>query len=209
MIFTRIPGGRTKTQIENMINTMNKNEKYSISEFRNYSNKIQFIFYSLTTSGVTKPCAMYWLGNSSKLKSFYYKSEADREIYFLNKVSDIKQREDNRKIRDEQSKESRKNTFSQCQIGDIFYRSFGYSVTFIDFFQVVGKKGSTKVLIRPINSETITDDGGYTGYKKAMKDSFISDDIITTSVSESGLKFKGNYYHKTKEETTHYFNTMD
>ena len=31
MIFTRIPGGRIKIQIENMIDTMDKNEKYKKS----------------------------------------------------------------------------------------------------------------------------------------------------------------------------------
>jgi len=56
------------------------------------------------------------------------------------------------------------------KVGDVFYTSWGYEQTNIDFYQVVDVKGES-VVIRPIADETV-DYANLSGKKKAKKDSF-------------------------------------
>lgn len=48
------------------------------------------------------------------------------------------------------TKKSIKNYLS-VEVGDIFYSSWGYEQTNVDFFQVIALKGTTQVIIREVN----------------------------------------------------------
>lgn len=72
-----------------------------------------------------------------------------------------------------ETKQDKKN-YLGVKIGDIFVFSWGYEQTNINYFQVVGLKGTKQVIIREIAYKT-TETTGYESYKVApCKDRFLS-----------------------------------
>lgn len=72
-----------------------------------------------------------------------------------------------------ETKQDKKN-YLGVKIGDIFSFSWGYEQTNINYFQVVGLKGTKQVIIREI-AYKITETTGYESYKVApCKDGFLS-----------------------------------
>ena len=70
-------------------------------------------------------------------------------------------------------KQDKKN-YLGVKIGDIFVFSWGYEQTNINYFQVVGLKGTKQVIIREIAHKTL-EITGYESYKiTACKDGFLS-----------------------------------
>ena len=64
------------------------------------------------------------------------------------------------------------------KIGDIFYNSWGYDQTNIDFYQVVGTTAKT-ISIRQISSYSNDYDNYHmSGSKSAVKDSFANDEVL-------------------------------
>lgn len=71
-----------------------------------------------------------------------------------------------------ETKQDKKN-YLGVKIGDIFSFSWGYEQTNINYFQVVGLKGTKQVIIREI-AYKITETTGYESYKVApCKDVFL------------------------------------
>lgn len=71
------------------------------------------------------------------------------------------------------SKQDKQN-YLGIKVGDIFSFSWGYEQSNINYFQVVGLKGTKQVIIREIAYKT-TETTGYESYKvTACKDQFLS-----------------------------------
>lgn len=69
------------------------------------------------------------------------------------------------------------------KIGDIFHSSWGYSMTINSYYQVVGKKGKTSVVLKEIKSEKV----GYSdGEETPIKDSFKADNAFTKKIKNYG-----------------------
>lgn len=66
-------------------------------------------------------------------------------------------------------------------IGDIFTCSWGYEVTYIDYYQVVGFKGKKTVLLREI-ANNITEDGYNHGKCTPAIDNFVGDEVLEKKV---------------------------
>lgn len=67
------------------------------------------------------------------------------------------------------------------KVGDIFYSSWGYDQTNIDFFQVVELKGSQMVKVREIAQTTVRTETAMSEYVKPVKDAFLSRATFTSS----------------------------
>lgn len=71
------------------------------------------------------------------------------------------------------------------KVGDVFYDSWGYEQTNIDFYQVVGLRGETQIILRPIHSA-----GRAIGFCsemiKPVKDSFYELDEYKTRLVGKG-----------------------
>ena len=87
------------------------------------------------------------------------------------------------------------------KVGDIFSYSWGYEQTNINYFQVVGLKGKTQVIIREIAYKT-TETTGFESYKVApckdkflSKSHFIENNDIGVAKKTQGLK-NGTIYIK-------------
>ena len=60
------------------------------------------------------------------------------------------------------------------KVGDVFYESWGWEQTNINFWQVVELRGATQIILRAINSEIVEQVGFCSNMVKPVKDSFCS-----------------------------------
>ena len=61
------------------------------------------------------------------------------------------------------------------RVGDLYFDSWGYDQTNIDFYQVVALKGKATAIIRAIAGERETTDNGWTGKVRPIRDHFITE----------------------------------
>ena len=95
-------------------------------------------------------------------------------------------------------------------IGDLFYASWGYDQTNIDFYQVVALKGKATAVIREIRGERIPG-GDMHGDTRPIRDDFASEETYTrrTRIGYSGHveigspRFKGHAIWPTNDDTLH------
>lgn len=73
---------------------------------------------------------------------------------------------------------------AKVNVGDIFYSSWGYDQTNVDFYQVVAMTEKT-VQLREIKAEMVEGDG-WSGKKIGKKDTFIGDPIRKKIQEASG-----------------------
>ena len=155
-----------------------------------------------------KPIGALWYGRASKPQIYStFSSEEQREEYikrFLNnKASDeeakVKRREEQRLTKDHNFK-----------VGDIFYTSWGYDQTNIDFYEVVKVRGS-RLDLRELRKETVGQSGTYDEVKPIPGD-YASDKIITISARADGtvtrmssFEYPSLWNGKPKYETNSYF----
>lgn len=79
-------------------------------------------------------------------------------------------------------------------IGDVFICSWGWEVTYIDYYQVVGFKGKKTVLLREIANK-ITEDGYNHGKCTPAIDKFVGDEVLEKKVDcfvNLDNKFRGS-----------------
>jgi len=115
-------------------------------------------------------------------------------------------------------KEKVKSNKYGVNIGDIFYISWGYDQTNVNFFQVIELVGNVSVRIKEISDEHVQSNCNMSGYVKAVKDKFIggifikdkdNGDLKKVQLSSWGddsvyIKISDYYAHLTSEDKTHF-----
>lgn len=96
--------------------------------------------------------------------------------------------------RKEAAREARKTFKNPYEAGDIFYSSWGYDQTNLDFYQVIKTTPKTLTL-RPISSER-TKGGGcsMSEYRSALKDQFHGEPFRASISVQIGENGKTNHY---------------
>lgn len=133
------------------------------------------------------------MGSDGKIAAMFFKNNATKpEGYTMFKSFDelksYAQTWSNfelKKIADKQAKSLQKsmlNIQDYINIGDVFTSSWGYEVTYIDYYQVVGFKGKQTVLLREIASN-VTEDNYNHGTCVPAIDHFVNDEVIEKRVS--------------------------
>lgn len=69
-------------------------------------------------------------------------------------------------------RKAQRNCPSRLELGAILVSSWGYDQTNVDFYQVTATIGARTVELRPIASEIIDGQAGYSGTCRAVKDAF-------------------------------------
>lgn len=82
----------------------------------------------------------------------------------------------------EERKAARKAPTSY-KVGDIFYSSWGYEQTNVNFYEVVGVKGKQTLELREIASKIVSSDGGPTTHVTAVPGHFIREKLYTKRAS--------------------------
>ena len=92
------------------------------------------------------------------------------------------------------------------KVGDVFYNSWGYEQTNINFYQVTGLRGSTQILLRPISSVITKNCGFCSVMVKPVKDTFTGEEIRKTVKGTSENPYCNADYgflHKTTWDKEH------
>ena len=78
------------------------------------------------------------------------------------------------------------------RVGDVFYASWGYDQTNVDFYQVVGVTASGKsVRLRKIAAERVGEGGGPSEHVRPAIDQFVDDKVLTRRYREGGGTHRG------------------
>lgn len=99
-------------------------------------------------------------------------------------------------------------------IGDILYDSWGYSMTIVDFYQVVGFKGQKTIVVKGLDTMTVSGDAGWSGTKSAVKDAFTSANEYSLRLDKYGY-FRGTLQGREGSSAAiwdgkpKYFNSLD
>jgi len=159
---------------------------------KEYSEKrvienIKFEIYNYEEGGYS--LTMIFKGRQSKpFKHYRFDTAEARENFIQKEVEEATRVFEQNKAYKAKKKEGLKNV----KVGDLFYDTWGYDQTNVDFYQVIDKKGQ-KVTFRPISQTLVSEDkrADY-GKVKANIDDFIgepftkvlrSDTFKTTSYS--------------------------
>jgi hypothetical protein len=162
-------------------------------------------YYNKTSNKVT-----IYTGRKTKKPVVYFTKSEDEAIDIINKkLAIVQEKKDYKDQQRAQKKEKASEIRENIKIGDIFYTSWGYSMTIVEFFQVT-KIVKKKVEIKRI-AQTVKNDNYMSGYCSPVKDDFISESKLC-SVNAYGIVKAddyGNIAYPTENRTEFYFNRMD
>ena len=92
-------------------------------------------------------------------ESYYFNTEAKRKTWVEEKISVIKKWDNIKAAEKETKKKAQNELVNPYQVGQLFYNSWGYEQTNIDFYQIVEVKAKS-VLLQKIG-QTKVEDAGY------------------------------------------------
>ncbi len=116
-----------------------------------------------------KPVLVIFKGSKTRpVVNYRFHTREQRDEYLEKEIANAKDLNEYKK---------KNTTFKHSlQVGDIFYSSWGYDQTNIDFFEVVRLSGKQSVDLRPIAAEVKYDSAVY-GKKRPLKGKFKGDII--------------------------------
>ena len=106
-------------------------------------------------------------GTYRRIESYYFKNEEKRAEWTKNKFKDIKERLNDKKERKQKLQEVRDNFVNPFKVGEIYYDSWGYEQTNIDFFVITEVKEKS-VMIQAVGS-TMCEGGRESGMSSNVK----------------------------------------
>ncbi|MCB0744314.1 MAG: hypothetical protein KDC67_10450 [Ignavibacteriae bacterium] len=144
-----------------------------------------------------RPCLAWWWNNSKAMSGPYYylsKDARDKKLGDLIEVAEYKEKE-----KAERARRKRENRVS-ADVGQLFYTSWGYDQTNVDFYQVLEKIGKATVLLQEIGSEYTDNDYGRVKPRPDKK----FGEPFRARICEYGIKVGRQYAKATTEDNTHY-----
>lgn len=115
---------------------------------------------------------MMWTPKATKpYVNYYFRDAAKRDAYIASQVENFVKHQESKK--EERAKRiPTAEDLKKVQVGDIFYNSWGYEQTNVDFYQVVALSGQS-VTIRKIQSKMVRENAFMSGFVVAVKDAFV------------------------------------
>lgn len=99
------------------------------------------------------------------------------------------------------------------RVGDLFAASFGYSMTCVDFYEVVATKGKATVILREIAKDG---GSGWSGYCKPCRGEYIGDPVEKRIITRkdgswtiSAPDLANHHLTPTTDDAEHYYNHLD
>lgn len=124
-----------------------------------------------------RPCIKEWCGRSLRPKSWYFRSEGERQEHVDRLIASEKAREEFRaKMKAEEAAHLAK-MMETIQVGTLLHYSWGYDQTQCDYFQVVEKRGRV-VILREIGCEVVPGSEGFmSDRRRPVADKFYGEPI--------------------------------
>ncbi len=118
-----------------------------------------------------KPSAIGFAGKAQKPSFHYYFQTAERrDAYVAAFFKNQRERIDSRKAR----AKARSEFVHSVKVGDVFYTSWGYDQTNVEYFQVVALRGAKQILVREI-AKFYEEDHYMSGESAPRVDDFLAD----------------------------------
>jgi len=172
----------TANKVSALIQTI-KSDDSNANIVENKIGKYTFILFSKPERNVE--VFMIWKGSREKpFRNLAYRAN---ETGIAQRIKDVEYHE--KTVTEEiEMEEAIKNTKAsdKIKIGDIMYDSWGYSMTIVDFYQVVGFKGAKSIIVRQIADMTVSGDAGYSGTKSAVKEGFVDEKEYVLRLNKYG-----------------------
>lgn len=145
-----------------------------------------------------------------ELKDVYFANIATTTIseIVMSIIPIIVKERDKKEEKLEIQRKKKEEISNSINVGDIFYTSFGYSMTLVDFYQVTEKVSKSTVKVRSIRGIS---DNDFQGQIRPSVDDFISEER-SVRINPYGLSNIDRYGHtgrKTTADASHYFNRLD
>jgi hypothetical protein len=151
--------------------------------------------------------ALCYIGTAAKPAwNYRFKSEAQREAKIRDQIESCK-----RLTAFRAEMKAKRIIARDVQVGDIFCASWGYSMTIVDFWQIVELVGKSSARVRRIAGDS-TQTGYLSGKTKPVKDAFVtsrSDNEYVVRVNGKSCKIDGHHASVTDPNSEHYFNHCD
>jgi hypothetical protein len=165
---------------------------------------VTFYLSNRDIPGLSHPFrAQCFIGTASKPAWDYtYRTEQARDKAIADQIARSKEIKS--------YKEARKPaaTPRNVKVGDIFYASWGYSMTLVSYYQVVELIGAQSVRVREIQKTHVSGDG-WQCHVRPVKDSFYSNsDEFTVRVTGTSAKIDG-HFAQLDDGKPHYENHAD
>ena len=106
--------------------------------------------------------AKFFAGKALNPTHYYgFKSEEKREEYIEKFFKDLAERAEAKAERKAAAKAIKEKAANEMKVGDIYYSSWGYDQTNVDFYKILEVKKSSAVIAK-VGSKTVSDNGPYT-----------------------------------------------
>lgn len=180
------------SQIEEIIKAYSDSELQETFKFLKEDKSKEIIFLAVKNEMGTRVIAQLKEDFKKNIQSLSYEklievselhiNEPTKDPYFLNVINEEIQTRQAKEI-DEllgsfdsllvtKKEKTQKEEKFEAKVGDIFYSSWGYDQTNVDFYQVV-KRTKKSVYLRQVRSQIVNDN-----QKVALKDQFYGDEVI-------------------------------
>ena len=139
------------------------------------------------TAMCTKPSKRARMGYTIKFNHYFPTTErmfkfVERELAKIGEMREFKAK------RAAEKKEREEAARADVSFGDVFVASWGWEQTQVDAYQVVGKKGSASVVLRPIATAVVSGSEHHMSQSVVpVPNAFISDETITKRVGAYGI----------------------
>ncbi len=158
------------------------------------------VVYIYDNAGI--PVAKGYNGRAGKPAWHYrFKSPEERQQYIDKFFNKVREAEAYKKERKAASVSQRDVT-----VGDIFSVSWGATMTFVDYYQVIELVGNSSAVVQQLQSE-IVDGDGWSGHRMPIKDNFAGKQF-KIRVNGKSAKIDGHYANIWNGRPG-YFNSMD
>lgn len=132
-----------------------------------------------------KPTAIAFQGKSKRHVWYYTFRSTERMKEYIEEALEQAAKSEAHKLQRKEERKKRAAEFSRkVKIGDVFYSSWGYEQTNIDFFEVIAVKGFTLVL-KPIARRSVETTGWASESVVAAKGDYIGE-AFTRRITDSG-----------------------
>lgn len=147
-------------------------------------------------------CAIAYAGKANRHAwNYRFRNEEQRQNHITRWVEGLRES----KARKEARRAEEKAFKHSYQVGDIFFNSWGYEQTNVDFYQVVAITAKS-VKVREIGQQS-EETGFMSGRTMAKKDHFISEKVMTKKVNSDGsIAMRHGYCGKWDGQAKHYSN---
>jgi|TARA_R100001132_G_C3238478_1_gene70197 glycerophosphoryl diester phosphodiesterase len=100
-----------------------------------------------------EPFAMLFAGKRSKYDKYYgFETAERRDEYVAEFFNNIKSHNDSKKKRKAEKAEALTENVKNAKAGDIYYTSWGYDQTNVDFYEIAEKVGAKSFMVQAIGS---------------------------------------------------------